>query len=135
MQLPFHRGDEVTRRDLAELIGYVDETPLQRGMVKPQTGEFQSNLFLFHDPEKNPYGDVVGPQVIQYVGQGQQGDQKLAAQNLYLAEHLRRGYTVHFFVKDAPGRFTYQGEVICRDHHREFRPEENRSVLRFELIR
>lgn len=132
---PVQRGEEVTRRELARLIGYADETALQRGMVKPQAGRFQNDLFLFHDPEENPYGDVVGPEVIEYVGQGRKGDQRLSAQNLYLAEHLRRGLTVHFLVKKAPGRFRYEGEVVCRDYEREFRPEEERSVLRFMLVR
>lgn len=135
MDWPVPRGEEVTRRDLAKLIGYADETALQRGMVKPQVGPLTNELLLFHDPEENPYGDVIGTDSIQYVGQGKKGDQRLSAQNLYLAEHLRRGLTVRFFVKRAPGRFAYEGEVICRDFQREFRHEENRSVLRFMLVR
>lgn len=135
MELPVHRGEDITRRELARLVGYADETALQRGMVKPQGGEFAGHLFLFHDPEENPYGDVVGRESIEYVGQGRRGDQRLTAQNRYLAEHLRRRLTVHFFSKQAPGRFLYDGEVVCRGHHREYRPEEGRSVLRFTLIR
>jgi hypothetical protein len=133
--LPLQRGGEITRRELAQLIGYADETALQRGMVKPQVGPFTNDLFLFHDPEENPYGDIVTPDSIEYVGQGKKGDQRLSAQNLYLAEHLRRGLRVHFLVKQAPGRFAYEGEVICQDYQREFRPEEERSVLRFHLVR
>ena len=135
MDWPLPHGEEVTRRELAKLIGYADETALQRGMVKPQVGPLADKLFLFHDPEENPYGDVVGTDFIEYVGQGRKGDQKLAAQNLYLSEHLRRRLTVHFFVKQAPGRFTYEGEVVCRGYNREYRPEEGRSVFRFMLVR
>lgn len=132
---PVERGTLTTREELARVIGYSDPTPLQRGMVKPQTGPHQDKLFLFHDPHKNPYGDVVTGNRIEYVGQGQTGDQEFAAQNRYLAEHLQRGLTVHFFVKETPGRFLYEGEVICKGYERVFRPEEKRSVLRFSLLR
>lgn len=104
-------------------------------MFKPKSGPFENHIFLFHDPENNPYGDVVGPETIEYVGEGQTGDQHLRSFNLYLAEHLARGLKVHFFKKEEPGRLRYEGEVICAHHERVWRDEEQRSVLRFSLVR
>lgn len=132
---PFRKGDPTSRRELAKLVGYSDETPLQRGMVQPRQGPHTNRLLLFHDPQKNPYGDLVGRETIEYVGQGQAGDQSLAAQNRYLAEHLQRGLAVSFFIKESPGQFVYEGDVICRGYERVFRPEEGRSVLKFSLVR
>lgn len=109
---------------------------LNRGMFKAASGPFQYDLLLFHDPEANPYGDVVTDDAIHYVGQGREGDQELSGFNKYLFTHLPEGVTVHFFNKAPDGNgLVYEGEVICEDIERVYRADEGRSVLVFKLSR
>lgn len=134
--LGLEAGVTTTRQALAELMGYTSVDQLRRGMFKPARGPLQNHLFLFHDERENPYGDVHEGERIYYVGQGQTGDQKLESYNLYLAEHLQRGFRVHYFVqpRNQPGKVVYRGEVVLEDFRRVFRPEESRSVLEFAMV-
>lgn len=135
LDLGLTQGTQIDREELAEILQMAGSAALQRGMFKRASGPFQDHLLLFHDPEENPYGDVVGSDLIHYVGQGQEGDQRLQSYNKYLAEHLKRGLTVHFFVKrEGSTDFHYRGEVICEGVRRVYRPDEDRSVLEFELV-
>jgi len=134
---PLSPGERTNRAALAAELGYRAPTPLQRGMFKPNRGPYQNDLFLFHDPHANPYGDILGDQTIQYVGQGQtrHGDQRLTSFNRSLFRHLEDGVNVHFFVKQPEGDLLYEGEVICEGVERVYRPAEKRSVLAFTLTR
>lgn len=135
IDLGLAQGDETDRNELADILQMDGPTALQRGIFKPASGPFEDQLLLFHDPHENPYGDVVGSEEIRYIGQGQTGDQKLKGFNRYLAEHLKRGYQVHFFEKaDREGTLHYRGEVVCEDVNRVYRPGEGRSVLEYKLI-
>lgn len=135
LELGLEQGDLTDREELADIIGTDGPTPLQRGIFKRADGPFRDELLLFHDPEENPYGDVVDQHEITYVGQGQEGDQKLRSYNRYIAEHLKRGLTVHFFEKEgSSGELRYRGEVVCESYERVYRPEEERSVLEFQLV-
>lgn len=125
-----------SRPELARLLGMSGPGALNRGMFKMANGPFQNDLLLFHDPEANPYGDVVTEDAIHYVGQGRTGDQELRSFNRYLRDHLPEGITVHFFNKAPDGDgLVYEGEVICEDVERVYRPDEGRSVLVFTLNR
>lgn len=64
------------------------------------------------------------------------GDQALTSFNRTLAEHLDNNMRVHYFVqpKERPGEIRYQGEVVLKEVHRVYRPEEDRSVLEFTLV-
>jgi hypothetical protein len=134
-ELPYAPGDDATRAELAGLIG-IDPNPLRRGMFRTTQGPYRQHLFLFHNEAENPYGDVVERDRIRYVGQGMTGDQELSSYNKYLANHLDLGFHVHLFVqpKDAPGTVRYEGEVVCEDTRRVWRPDEERSVLEFTLV-
>lgn len=135
IDLGLTQGEITDRNELSEILQMDGPTALQRGMFKPASGPFEDQLLLFHDPHENPYGDVVGSEVIQYIGQGREGNQKLQGFNRYLAEHLKRGYQVHFFEKqDTSGSLNYRGEVVCEDVERVYRPDEGRSVLQFKLV-
>lgn len=135
IDLGLTQGEATDRAELAEILQMDGPAALQRGMFKPASGPFEDQLLLFHDPHNNPYGDVVGSEKIRYIGQGQTGDQKLQGFNRYLAEHLKRGYQVHFFEKeDEEGTLNYRGEVVCESVERVYRPDERRSVLAFELV-
>lgn len=126
-----------TRDELADLMGYDSSSHhLRRGMFKPAQGPLRDHLFLFHDEADNPYGDVDEGDRVYYIGQGQEGDQTLTSYNKYLAEHLERGLSVHYFVQpeDMPGKVRYRGEVVMEKVRRVHRPEEGRSVLQFTLV-
>lgn len=136
-ELPWTPGEPTTRAAIADLLGMKTPDPLRRGMFRRAEGPYRNHLFLFHDEERNPYGDVVGDVRVRYVGQGMQGDQELSSYNQYLAEHLDRGVKVHLFTQPAaePGVVRYEGEVVCQDTERVYRPEEDRSVLVFDLMK
>lgn len=135
LELGLRQGDTTTRDELAEIIGTDGPAPLQRGIFKRADGPFRDQLLLFHDPEENPYGDVVDKHEITYVGQGQEGDQRLRSYNRYIAEHLKEGFTLHFFEKEGDGgELRYKGEYVCQDYDRVYRPSEKRSVLEFSLV-
>lgn len=134
--LPLQPGDCLDRRRLATLMGIESDAALRRGMFRPAKGPLQNHLFLFHDEKSNPYGDVVEPGRIRYVGQGMKGDQELTSYNRYLAEHFERGLHVHYFTqpRDKPGEIRYDGEVVLENYRPVFRPKEDRSVLEFTLV-
>jgi hypothetical protein len=136
-EFPLTPGNITTREDLAALMGLQTDDPLRRGMFKPAQGPMRNHLFLFHDERNNPYGDIDEENRVHYVGQGQKGDQTLTSYNRYLAEHLDRGITVHYFVQpeQRPGKILYQGEVVLEKTQRIERPHEGRSVLQFTLVK
>lgn len=134
--LPLAPGQMTNREAVADMIGMRTSDPLRRGMFKPAKGPLQDHLFLFHNERENPYGDIDEGSRVYYVGQGRDGDQQLSSYNKYLAEHLDRGLTVHYFVQpDAkPGQLEYRGEVVVERTERIYRPSEGRSVLVFTLV-
>jgi hypothetical protein len=135
-ELPWHAGQETTREEIAALIER-DPNFLRKGMVRAADGPYRQHLFLFHNAEQNPYGDRITDERIVYVGEGQKGDQLLQGANRYLADHLDLGMRVHLFVKPKASQPTlrYEGEVVCGSARRVWRPEEDRSVIEYDLVR
>lgn len=83
-------------------------------LCAPQGGMRKSNrtntLTLISDKTKL-YDDRVDGDIYHYTGMGQSGDQKMAGQNLTLAESDRNGVEIHFFEVMRPREYTYLGKV------------------------
>ncbi len=83
-------------------------------LCAPQGGMRKSNrtntLTLISDKMKL-YDDRVIGDIYHYTGMGQSGDQKMAGQNLTLAESDRNGVEIHFFEVMKPREYTYRGQV------------------------
>ena len=83
-------------------------------LCAPQGGMRKSNrtntLTLISDKTKL-YDDRVVGDIYHYTGMGQTGDQKMAGQNLTLAESESNGVEIHFFEVMKPREYTYRGQV------------------------
>jgi hypothetical protein len=83
-------------------------------LCAPQGGMRKSNrtntLTLISDKTKL-YDDRVVGDIYHYTGMGQSGDQKMAGQNLTLAESDHNGVEIHFFEVMKPREYTYRGQV------------------------
>jgi len=83
-------------------------------LCAPQGGMRKSNrtntLTLISDKTKL-YDDRVVGDIYHYTGMGQIGDQKMAGQNLTLAESNHNGVEIHFFEVMKLRNYTYRGQV------------------------
>jgi hypothetical protein len=137
LRWPFERNQSTTRQALADLFQQSSIDALRRGMFRPREGHpWRQHMVIFHDEAENPYGDVVEPGRIVYVGEGANGDQRLVGYNRYLANHLAEGIHVHYFVQpqSRPGIIVYQGEVVLESLRYVRRPGDTRSVYEFILL-
>ncbi|WP_251647487.1 HNH endonuclease [Rummeliibacillus stabekisii] len=83
-------------------------------LCAPQGGMRKSNrtntLTLISDKTKL-YKDRLIGNIYYYTGMGQNGDQKMAGQNLTLAESDRNGVEIHFFEVMKTREYSYRGQV------------------------
>jgi hypothetical protein len=129
-------GRETTRAELSKMLGQAGDAALRRGMFKPASGPYRNHMFLFHNEAENPYGDVHEGELVRYVGQGMEGNQRLQSHNATLARHAEEGIQVHYFTqpRDKPGKIRYVGPVFVESYSEVFRPAEGRTVLEFTLL-
>lgn len=97
------------------------------------------SIVLVHVPG-SVYNDRTDPaesRIFLYTGQGLEGDQELTRGNLALANVNITDVTIHFYIKERPNEYRYQGEYqLVGDMFEEEQLDQNgdlRNVFMFPI--
>lgn len=97
------------------------------------------SIVLVHVPG-SVYNDRIDPadsRIFLYTGQGLEGDQELTRGNLALSNVNITDVTIHFYIKERPNEYRYQGEYqLVGDVFEEEQLDQNgdlRNVFMFPI--
>ena len=137
-------GDETSRTELNEEFGGSGG----RGISAPAADSMNSEIMLFHDPERGPaYGYEDGwddQDVFHFSGMGQLGDQRFDApgisENRKVRDHAKDGHSLRLLRYTGKNRVMYIGEFAL-DPEQPFytfsgidRRSRLRSIIGFRLL-
>jgi len=116
------KGDVILRRELHDRFGGG-----RQGGISPSRRT--PNVFIFSERkvgERHGYKDRTDGEFFLYVGEGQQGDQRMKKGNKAILNHVEDGRRIRLF-KGASGEVVYAGEFEV-DHNQPWFTERAQST-------
>jgi len=96
-------------------------------------------IFLFDTPEARGYEYIQGWEddgIFRWIGEGYDGGQVIAKENLALNSHIENGKDVHLFKHEKTGFFRYVGQMVCIGYEWGSGPDKydnERKIIIFNL--